>query len=582
MSGKTAATHLKVGPDLVCHRTRTHPDETVMRLISALQIDSFRSVRSLNLQGLADLAVFAGLNNSGKSNVLRALNAFFNGVTDEGQYVDVDADYYRPDLSKKKAKKISIAVTFSLPPQFKFRSGLEPVRDLLGGAEFTLRKTWTRKEFLPHYLLNDRLLPLEEQRRVDQFLQLVSFRYIPNRVLPVEVVRREHQSLRDVLVRRLGKRQKEHEKTFTAIQEASRTLISSLVHRLQEASPDIGDIRLATPASWADMAFAFGYRLGTEGIEIEDSSQGAGIQGLLMLETLYLIDRDFFQKFGWRQAAIWAIEEPESSLHASLEARVAAYLRSIATDAASRLQVLGTTHSDLMVQYANQTVIVERKGWETVCTPMNDPRAALERLARLGTSRWQHPLLHLPLQPLLLVEGKHDAIFLEEALRLLRPRLVPQVVYLGQLEGTDMTGGADNLVKYVRFHKGEIKARQPGASVAVVLDWDSAGKRQPLENLFAPTDPFVVDVWPVDQANPRLTKTFRGVERFFSDRMIQEAENRGAPVYHRRGGKLAVIADEYHQVKDLLLEIVREGLDLADLAHSRPFLEGLFTRIGAL
>lgn len=42
-----------------------------------------------------------------------------------------------------------------------------------------------------------------------------------------------------------------------------------------------------------------------------------------MLETLLPIDQDYFQKFGWRQASIWGIEEPESSLHSSLEIQIA-------------------------------------------------------------------------------------------------------------------------------------------------------------------------------------------------------------------------------------------------------------------
>ena len=42
--------------------------------------------------------------------------------------------------------------------------------------------------------------------------------------------------------------------------------------------------------------------------KIRDTEQGSGIQSLLMLETLYLIDRDYFQQFGWRQAAIWGVE----------------------------------------------------------------------------------------------------------------------------------------------------------------------------------------------------------------------------------------------------------------------------------
>ena len=55
------------------------------------------------------------------------------------------------------------------------------------------------------------------------------------------------------------------------------------------------------------MVFAFGYRLTKDNVGIYDSFQGSGIQSLLMLETLYLIDRDYFQKFGWQQAVVWAV-----------------------------------------------------------------------------------------------------------------------------------------------------------------------------------------------------------------------------------------------------------------------------------
>src|SRR5207249_7526802 len=105
---------------------------------------------------------------------------------------------------------------------------------------------------------------------------------------------------------------KEHQKAFEAIGQSSKVLISDLVGRLKEAYPALGDVRLNTPRSWTDMVFTFGYVLGQAGVEVEDTFQGSGVQSLLMLETLYLIDQDYFQQFGWRQAAIWGIEEPES------------------------------------------------------------------------------------------------------------------------------------------------------------------------------------------------------------------------------------------------------------------------------
>ncbi len=83
----------------------------------------------------------------------------------------------------------------------------------------------------------------------------------------------------------------------------------------------------------------FGYRLMSGDIEVDDSAQGSGIQSLLMLETLSLIDRDYFQQFGWKQASLWALEEPESSLHSTLEATVSKFLSEISTDNSSRLHL---------------------------------------------------------------------------------------------------------------------------------------------------------------------------------------------------------------------------------------------------
>jgi hypothetical protein len=232
--------------------------------------------------------------------------------------IDVDADYYAPDRKKKKAKQIAVGITVSLPANFRFRKGLEGVREFLGSEQFKIKKAWRKEGTSPYYFLNGEQLGLEDQQKIDQFLHLINFCYVPNRVLPVDVIREEHQALRDLLVRRLGRRTGEHQAAFSAIRDTSQAMIETLVKRLTEASPDIGKIRLATRTSWTDMAFAFGYRLGQGDFELADAVQGSGIQSLLMLETLYLIDRDYFQKFGWRQAAVWAVEEPESSLHTSL------------------------------------------------------------------------------------------------------------------------------------------------------------------------------------------------------------------------------------------------------------------------
>jgi len=140
-----------------------------------------------------------------------------------------------------------------------------------------------------------------------------------------------------------------------------------------------------------------GYRILENKVEFDDSLQGSGIQSLLMFNTLSLIDRDYFQQFGWRQAAIWAVEEPESSLHSNLEAHVASYLSEIANEPKSRLQIFATTHSDLMVQYGDPVVNVEKKGDSSLFEIYHDKKTILQKLASSGVSRWVDPILYYPL-----------------------------------------------------------------------------------------------------------------------------------------------------------------------------------------
>lgn len=552
-----------------------------MRLISDVRIRGFRSIRDAQLLDLADFTVLAGLNNCGKSNVLRSLNAFFNGYTEGAQPVRVDDDYFRQDLSKKKQKRINVTVSFDLPKEFNFSKRLKAVEALLGGRKFRISKEWTRGDAYPAYYLEDRKLDADEQLKIDQFLQLINFRYIPNRVLPIDVIKAEHQGLRDVLIRRLGRDKKAHAKAFDAIRDKSQKLIGALSNRFRDACPGAGDVRLATPGSWREMVFAFGYTLAQGGVEIEDVAQGSGIQSLLMLETLYLIDRDYFQKFGWRQAAVWAVEEPESSLHSSLEARVANYLASISSEADSRLQILCTTHSDFMVQHSKKAVVVELVGGQTATAPPLDQKAALARLAHAGVSRWVHPLLHHPLEPLVIVEGKFDYDFWQEALRLLRPKKPVQIVYLQKLD-EEATGGVEATRAYLKENRGAVKSREKAAPVIVVLDWDAANKKASFERLFDKGDPFHVIDWADTALNPKLGKSFKGIERAFSDGLVAKAEAKGANIGRTKNTTLVVAQDDYGSVKSLLNAAVRQGLGDQDLLHARPVVEQMLTLAGAL
>lgn len=547
-----------------------------MIIVSEIRIKGFRSIRQLDLPGLGNSTALAGLNNCGKSNVLRALNAFFKNETDPGLPLDVDRDFFRFG-PKRKAKVIEVELHFHLPPAFKLGKRLKDVEMFLGGNSFSIGKRWRRDSPLPTYLKDGSEVSLADRQKVDLFLQRINFRYVPNRVLPIDIVRGEHQGLRDVLVRRLAAKAKGTEKTFEVLHDTSTALIKALSKRVQDAAPDVGELELATPTSWAEMAFTFGYRLTQSDVVTQDTEQGSGIQSLLMLETLYLIDRDYFQRFGWRQAAVWAVEEPESSLHSSLEARIASFLALMSRDPASRLQVLATTHSDLVIQYSEQAILLGRDGPQTVRVPVDNRRDLLARSSSSGISRWVHPLLHFPLDPLILVEGKFDYVFFTAAFALLSPLKQPRVSYLEQLSGE--SGGIEQTIKYLRSNREVLSNRPADSPVFLVVDWDSRSKEDAAKAAFLHPAAGGPIVWPDSALNPKLGKSFRGVERAYSERLIMLAMDEGAEIARKKDGTYVADKESYGETKQRLADLVKSSLTIDDLSHAVTFLRELLKKV---
>ncbi len=556
-----------------------------MIILRDIRVSRFRSIRDAELPSLEHFAVLAGLNNSGKSNFLRALNLFFTNRPEPALEFDLARDFYRGERSAKKKKRIAVSVHFSLPSTFRFRKGLEAASTFLG-SDFTIRKSWTAERRDPEIYLGDSELPLslENAAKVNQFLGLISFRYIPNRVIPTDVIRQEQQALRDVLVRRLARYKKESELVFQGLKSTAETLVQTLSDDITRFAPDIAKVRLATASSLADLAFNFGYRLAEGNAEMDESEQGSGLQSVLMFETLHLIDRDYFQRFGWKQAAIWAVEEPESSLNTALEARTAHLLGSIAGDPANRLQVIGTTHSDLMIQYAGCGFYIEKRlvsgKFPESVVEAKPLRQLLEATAQFGVSRWVNPILYYPLEPVVLLEGRFDRDFVIKCVTALGAQTSARFVCLEDLKQDPTKGGVETLFRFVQDNVDVIKSRQSPAKVCVLLDWDSTTRVNSFRNLFRPQDPFLCIAWNKDEANPLLSESFHGIERFFSDRVIDAvAAHHPQFFFTNPTGVRTVEKENLGSVKRLLNEEVNKGLSRDDAKYAKLQLSRLATLI---
>lgn len=94
-----------------------------MQLIRRIEINYLRSLYTAVLDNPGDMNVVFGRNDSGKSNVLRALNLFFNEEIEPGQELEFELDFsdIRRDAAKsaKGRQFIAIRIDFNVPPNYR-------------------------------------------------------------------------------------------------------------------------------------------------------------------------------------------------------------------------------------------------------------------------------------------------------------------------------------------------------------------------------------------------------------------------------------------------------------------------------
>lgn len=178
-----------------------------------------------------------------------------------------------------------------------------------------------------------------------------------------------------------------------------------------------------------------------------------------MFHVLYMIDQGQFQSFGWKQAAVWAVEEPESSLHRQLQVRLALLLRAYALPEESRFQILVTTHNDVFMFGATAGFL----------TTLDDsPATVIERkpvleLAQEAASQEitavPSPALQFPFDTLVLTEGDTDAKVLTRAAEITQTCRSVRFTTPSQLDPSLEGDGSEAIKRFVSNHRHAIKLR---------------------------------------------------------------------------------------------------------------------------
>ena len=135
-----------------------------MITIQRIRVKNFRSLVDETIE-LSDYNFFVGKNDSGKSNVLKALNLFFNDRTDFNTPYDFDSDYSKfAKRGAKQAREITISLDIVIPDTFMERG----------------TKTWT-KVWRAEGLHSDNFETLFTRKgtKGSTFLNRIKYMYIP-------------------------------------------------------------------------------------------------------------------------------------------------------------------------------------------------------------------------------------------------------------------------------------------------------------------------------------------------------------------------------------------------------------------
>ena len=295
-------------------------------MISNIKIRNFRSIDQLDIP-TSRITGFVGLNDVGKSNILRALNLFFNDETDRGKPLDFDQDFNKHAVTrKKKAKEIIIEITVDLPRSYQkadtsaiwrrvWRSDGERIegrkRSYPDGGEFG------------------------SYSKIPTFLDRIRYHYVPaikDQQFFANLQGKIYEVIAHVATQSLRKSAKEFE---ASIEEHIAELVSEVSGLFHFPSG------LELPTNLRNIFENLEFKAGN----VPLAQRGDGIKVRHVPIILKFLDEkrnSLMNQGGVRHSSIWGFEEPENNIEFSAAFDLAQQFSDFAN---SNRQIMFTTHS---------------------------------------------------------------------------------------------------------------------------------------------------------------------------------------------------------------------------------------------
>lgn len=404
-------------------------------MIEKIEIQYFRSIYRETVVDAKRLNVITGKNDVGKSNVLKALNLFFNNcVIDEGDYTFAE-NYNIRRLNE--VRKETVKGKQFIQIKITFRRGNQYEKTL--PEVFTVTKKWNRDSVVPQ-VTDDIEMRLKKKGKtcgarnkasLTRYLNGIKYVYIPaikDQKIFSETLKRLQSTIYHIKL-----------SENTELQESLDYLATTVVSTTKELSDDFEaktKVRsmITTPGSVDELYRTLNIVTKIEGGNVDLENRGDGIRVRYLPAILNYVSVNSSERF------IWGFEEPENSLEFNLAMEMAEdFYKTYSTNNTIYL----TTHSPAFIELGDRefcngyrcykekedTKIVEFKTADTLPalaeelgyarilkTQYEEYQEMKKRMAeQSGVIEALNKELLLSQKPVLLTEGKTDAQILNIA-----------------------------------------------------------------------------------------------------------------------------------------------------------------------
>ena len=452
-----------------------------------------RNFRSIDRQDIACnwITTFVGENDAGKSNILRALNLFFNGQTDPDTPFNFEKDFNKfANVGKQKARQIEIRIRFRLPAGYQ-RNNYP--------AEIEWVKIWRESGLMldKGYRRYTNGADFPSRSKIPALLDRIRFTYVPA-IKDQKFFLDLQGQLYDVLASVAAAPLKESAANF---EEQLQSQLKELLASINVVFAEDSTLRLPE-----DLRSIFErLEISTNGIPLSRRGDGIKIRHIPMILGFIAEKHDnILNRGGVRYTHIWGFEEPENSVEMSACFEMAKQFLDIVAKGDGH-QLFFTTHSPIIygiedpgeVDPADEAWLhryfVEKNAdfSEITLRALSDVHESMGLMALVAPhveqAKQEQDRLREALQlartiadkklPTIFLEGETDKIVLKKAIKIFAPPFESRLFF--QSGDNEEYGSASALASRSLAWVLEMRHRKASARIKAlaIFDRDGEGKK---------------------------------------------------------------------------------------------------------